>query len=57
MKQEIIKKLIEEIESLSQEKDNELYSKIEAFIEIYYKQLTLNQKLEKENKFFIKKMG
>jgi len=55
MKQEIIEKLIEEIELLAQKTDKELYAKVEAFIEIYYKQLALNQKLEKENKFFIKK--
>jgi len=55
MKKDISEELINEIIGLSKDGDKELYSKIRAFIDIYNNQIKLNEKITKENQFFLKK--
>jgi len=56
MKKDINQELIKEIETLSQNGDRELYGKIKAFIDVYYEQKKINEKITKENLFFSKKL-
>ena len=55
MQQNISKELIDEIVKLSKDGDKELYSKIKTLINLYDKQIKLNNKIAKENDFFLKK--
>lgn len=55
MKKDINQELINEIIELSQSQDEVLYTKITTFIDIYNNQKKLNEKITKENNFFLKK--
>jgi signal transduction histidine kinase len=55
MQKDIVQELINEIVALS-DKDKKLYGKIKAFIDIYQEQIRQNEKITKENNFFLKKM-
>ncbi|WP_321779260.1 HAMP domain-containing sensor histidine kinase [Sulfurimonas sp.] len=55
MQENISKELIDEIVKLSKNADKELYSKIKTLINIYNEQVNLNNKITKENDFFLKK--
>ena len=55
MKKDFDNELIKDISSLSHSTDKVLHGKIKAFIDIYEDQKKLNQKLNQENKFFLKK--
>lgn len=55
MKKDTIQELINEIEDLSKDYDKGLYGKIKAFVDIYHEQKKINEKLKRENKFFLKK--
>ena len=55
MKKDINQELINDIVQHSQEMDKELYGKIKAFVDIYDEQKKLNEKITKENNFFLKK--
>ena len=54
MKKDLSEELINDITACVSE-DKELCGKINAFIDIYHEQKKLNEKLTKENKFFLKK--
>ncbi|MEA1891699.1 MAG: HAMP domain-containing sensor histidine kinase [Campylobacterota bacterium] len=56
MKKDISDELIGDIVELSQSGDKVLYGKIKAFIDLYYDQKKLNEKITKENIFFLKKV-
>ncbi len=55
MKKNIDLELISDIVELAQNGDKELYGKIKAFIDVYNDQKKLNEKITKENNFFLKK--
>ncbi len=55
MKKDTIQELINEIEDLSKDYDKGLYGKIKAFVDVYHEQKKINEKLKRENKFFLKK--
>ena len=55
MKKDTIQELINEIEDLSKDCDKGLYGKIKAFVDVYREQKKINEKLKRENKFFLKK--
>jgi len=55
MKKDIAQELINEIEDLSKNSDKKLYGKIKAFIDVYYEQKKINEKITRENNFFLKK--
>jgi len=55
MKKNINQELINDIVELSQNGDKILHGKIKAFIDIYNDQIKLNEKITKENNFFLKK--
>jgi len=55
MKKDVTQELINEIETLSQDCNKELYNKIKAFIDVYNKQSLENEKITRENRFFLKK--
>ena len=55
MKKDRTQKLIDEITELSSNDDSILSQKIDSLIDIYHKQKNENEKLKKENNFFLKK--
>jgi len=55
MKKDINQELINDILEQSKNSDKELHVKIQDFVELYEDQIKINQKLQKENNFFIKK--
>ena len=55
MKKDINQELINELVELSKDGDKVLYGKLKAFIDVYHEEQKLNEKLTKENNFFIKK--
>ena len=55
MEKNINQELVNDIVEHSQKVDAELYEKIKNFIDIYNDQIKLNEKITKENKFFLKK--
>jgi len=55
MKKDRNQKLIDEITELSSNDDSILSQKIDSLIDIYHKQKNENEKLKKENNFFLKK--
>lgn len=55
MNKDISQELISNILQKSKEIDKNLYGKIKAFVDIYDEQIKTNEKLSKENKFFLKK--
>ena len=54
-KKDINQELINDILEHSRDGDTRLYGKIKAFTDLYYKEVRQNEKLKKENLFFIKK--
>ncbi len=56
MKKDISQELINEILEESKNGDAQLYGKIKAFADLYTDQTKLNEKITKENDFFLKKM-
>ena len=55
MKKDINQELINDIVKLAKDGDRDLYSKIKAFIDLYDDQKKINEKITKENNFFLKK--
>ncbi len=55
MKKDIIEELMNDILEYSVNSDKILHGKIQAFADLYEKQIRINEKLKKENRFFLKK--
>lgn len=55
MKKDINQELINDIVDLAKDGDKILYGKIKAFIDVYHDEKKINERITKENNFFLKK--